>query len=83
MHIALYGSQTRLIFFTLISAVDLRYLRIPGVLQRLALSYFGVAILQTAFAKATDTHQVTLQGKKRVIAFSGASEHALLYLKTT
>lgn len=35
--------------------VDLEKLRIPGVLQRLALSYLVVALLRTTFAKHRDT----------------------------
>ncbi|XP_060561186.1 heparan-alpha-glucosaminide N-acetyltransferase-like [Ruditapes philippinarum] len=34
--------------------VDLEHLRIPGVLQRLSLSYFFVAFLRTLFAKQKD-----------------------------
>ncbi|CAH1793906.1 unnamed protein product [Owenia fusiformis] len=36
---------------------DMTTIRIPGVLQRLAFSYFGVAILECFFAQASDPHE--------------------------
>ena len=39
-------------------AVDLEKLRIPGVLQRLSLSYFIIALMETVFAKREDKFKV-------------------------
>ena len=38
--------------------VDVKELRIPGVLQRIAVVYLVVGLLQTAFAKSEDIHTV-------------------------
>lgn len=39
----------------------MKQLRIPGVLQRLGLSYFGVAAVQVFFARVEDTHRVNIE----------------------
>lgn len=41
-------------------AVDLRTLRVPGVLQRLALTYLVLGIMEAALAKSHDPHQVNI-----------------------
>ena len=46
--------------------VHVNDLRIPGVLQRLALSYFVVAILEVCFAKAADFHQVSQETLQKI-----------------
>ena len=40
------------------TAVDLETMRIPGVLQRLSLSYLLVALMETVFARREDKFQV-------------------------
>ena len=47
-----------LFFLHIDGPVNVKHFRIPGVLQRLAVSYGVVALLEAAFAKAGDPHRV-------------------------
>lgn len=50
-----------MIFVTIVSAVDMEKLRIPGVLQRFSLTYLVIALVHFCFHRQEDSHQV-LQG---------------------
>jgi len=45
--------------FFVTGSIDLTTLRIPGVLQRLAISYLAVALIHLVTVKAVDSHEVS------------------------
>ena len=55
---AAYQNQAYFLSSVIGREVSLSSLRIPGVLQRLAVSYFVVAAVEVFFAQAEDIHQV-------------------------